>query len=723
MNNRFQEILNLAQAGQLTNALKKCDLAIKKKPKDANFLLLAASLHAQNQHYDKIKEYCLRATRIDPRNIHALYNLTVACLFLKDYESTIKYAQRLVKLDNKHAGAYANIALAYWHIGDLEKAKENALTANKFDSKIATNHNNLGLIYRGLKDLDKALSHFKQAMELDPQLAETYYNYGTTMLDAGDEQGNSYLDKALLIKPDYAEANNYKGLQLLESNNSTLAIAYFKKAVSAKPDYVEAYCNLGNAFMDEQEFKSAELMYRKAIEFDPSYASAYNNLGNALLDQDDFRQHHKEAEQYYLKAIELAPELDDTYKNLAVCYQGEGMHEEALHYFKIYNARVPDNEVVVAGMASVHERRGEYNEGKALIEPFIHNKDVSADIVLTYAKLARHFKHEDEAITLLLKIDDENILNKLRIEKYYALGKLTEPKDDADATFGYYKEANDLEDEEHDFTHEKKIFDNIKSYFTKGKIQSLPRSKNTSRLPLFIVGMPRSGTSLAEQVLASHPDVYGAGELENIYNLVQKIGNELTPKNNYPLCLDSMHSEYATTLAQEHVKTLQEMAPDAKYVVDKMPHNFFTLGVINLLFPDATVIQCKRSSIDTCLSIYFQHFNKHHSYSNNLEMLGKYYNLYADLMDHWKKTLDINIIELEYENVIANPEEEMRNLLEQCDIEWDPACLKFHENKRTVMTPSYDQVRRPIYTSSVAKWKKYEHHLEDLINALGNRAY
>ena len=303
------------------------------------------------------------------------------------------------------------------------------------------------------------------------------------------------------------------------------------------------------------------------------------------------------------------------------------------------------------------------------------------------------------------------------------MGKLSEPRGNADATFAYYKAANDLEDEEFDIAYELKTFDNTKSYFTKEKIQRLQRSENTSRLPVFIVGMPRSGTSLAEQILASHPDVYGAGELENMYNLVQKIGNELQPKNEYPLCLDSMSSEYVSKLADEHINALQQMAPEAKYIVDKMPHNFMSLGVINLLFPKATVIQCKRSSVDTCLSIYFQHFNKHHSYSNSLKKLGQYYNLYADMMEHWKKTLDINIIELEYEKVIANPEEEMRNLLAQCDIAWDPACLKFHENKRTVMTPSYDQVRQPIYTSSVHKWKKYEHHLGDLIKALGDRAY
>lgn len=722
MNKRFQEILQLAQTGQVTEALKKCERAIKKKPREVDFLLLAASLYAQSNQYDKIIDYCLRAIKVDPRNTNALYNLSVACLFIKDYKSAIQHSAALIKLDKKNARAYANLGLAYWHTGELEKARENALTALKLDSSIATNQNNLGLIYKSLGNMEAAISHFKTATKLDPQLAEAYYNCGITLLDAGDDQGNAYLDKALLIKPDYPELHNYLGLRLLDNGQAALSIEHFKKAITGKQDYAEAYCNLGNAFMAEQDYAAAEAMFRKAIEHYPDYASAYNNLGNALMDQDDYRQHYHEAVEYYLKAIELAPELNDPYKNLAVCYQGEGHHEEALHYFKIYNERVADDEVVIAGMASVHERRAEFDEGMALLEPFINKTGVSAEIIIAYSKFARHFKFEDRAIEALLGIDDSTISNKLKIEKYFALGKLADTRGDADATFGYYKKANDLEDTRFNLAEEQKKLENIQAYFSRDKMQSLPRAENSSRLPIFIVGMPRSGTSLAEQVLASHPDVYGAGELEDIYHIVQKISGELKPANHYPQCLDSLTAEYASQIADQHIQHLQSMAPEAKFIVDKMPHNFLTLGVINLLFPSASVIQCKRSSIDTCLSIYFQHFNQHHSYSNSLEMLGRYYNLYADMMEHWKNTLDINIIELNYEDMIANPEEEMRKLLESCGIGWDPACLKFYENKRTVMTPSYDQVRRPIYKSSVAKWKKYEPHLQELIDHLGDRA-
>ena len=729
MNTRFQEILSLAQSGQTQRALSKCEQAIKKKPRDSNLLLLAASLHAQNKDYRKIVDCCKRAATLDPKNFSALFNLSIAYAELGDYENVQRSCRKALLLDKKNAKVLSTLGLAQWKLGQLDEAKTSCLSAIQLEPHLATAQNNLGLVYKSLNDIESAIKYFKQANQSDPRLAEAYYNCGITMMDAGEESGISYIDKALLINPGYPEANNYKGLMLLESNQASASVEYFNKAIQNKPDFAEAYCNLGNALMEAQDFKAAENMYKKAIKYNPGFANAYNNLANALLDQDGFCQRGEEAEAYYLKAMEIEPELDDTYKNLAIYYQGEGIHEKALHYFRLYDERKPNDKIVIAGIASIHERRGEHDEGMALIKPFIESDDndansPGAEIIIAYAKLAKHFKQEDHAIELLNSINDDSIINKLRIDKYYALGKLTEPKGDADKTLLYYKQANDLDDEIFDLKTEQKIFNNITSYYSKEKLQSLNRSDNTSTLPIFIVGMPRSGTSLAEQVLASHPDVYGAGELKNMHNIVDKIGNELKPIHYYPSNLDNMSSEYASKLASEHIEALQALAPaDTKFVVDKMPHNFMLLGLLNLLFPKATVIHCKRSSVDTCLSIYFQHFNKHHAYSTSLEMLGKYYNIYADMMEHWKNTLDMNFIELEYENMIANPQDEIRSLLERCGIEWDPICLKFHETKRTVMTPSYDQVRRPIYTSSVAKWKKYEHHLGDLISSLGARAY
>ncbi|RDH81011.1 MAG: hypothetical protein DIZ80_12875 [endosymbiont of Galathealinum brachiosum] len=723
MNKKFQEILALAQTGKVDGALQKSIKAVKKKPKDINFILLTASLYAQLNDFDKVITYCLKALDLDKNNESALYNIGIAFLKAHDYKNALQYNNKAIALNPKNPKTLTNAGLASWNLGDFDSATNKYIAALKLDANNANTHNNLGLAYKSLKTYDLAIEHFQKAIKLQPSMAEGLYNLGITLIDTGDTSGNEYVDRALLTNPNYPEANNFKGLALFENNQNTLAIEHFTKAIKNKEDYFEAYCNLGNAYMQDRLFHAAEKMYRKAIEYKPDYANALNNLGNALLDQENYSQHYEEAEALYLKAIELSPDIPDAYKNLAVCYQGQGKHDLALKYFNEYDIKIPNDEVCVAGMASIYEHQANHDQGLEIIKPYLDKEEVHTEIVLAYGKLAKHHKLEEHAITLLEALDDEQLITKHKVEKYFALGKLYESSKITDKTFISYKKANDLDEDKHDLDETKKMFNNIKEYFTKEKIQSLKRSENNSDMPIFIVGMPRSGTSLAEQILASHPTVYGAGELENIHNIVQQIAVDLKPADSYPQCLDNMSTKYATEIATQHLTTLQAMSPDAAKIIDKMPHNFLGLGIINLLFPNATVINCLRSSIDVCLSIYFQHFNKHHSYSNSLEMLGKYYNLYADLMEHWKDTLDINLIELKYENVITNPEQEIRALLEKCNLEWNPACLEFHKNKRTVMTPSYDQVRRPIYTSSVEKWRKYETFLPELIDNLGDRAF
>lgn len=722
MNKQFQEILNLSHSGSNKLALKKCKSILKKKPREVNILLLAASIYAQNNDMNSVVSYCEKVLHVDPLNQSALYNAGVAFLSINKHEKAKAVLEKLTNIAPEHASGHTNLCLAYWHLGDYEKALETGLTATKLAPDSATSHSNLGLVYLSLNNYTDSQLHSEKAISLDPSLVSAYYNLALAKLDAGNDNGNSDLDKALSINPDYPEANHRKALFLYENNKISESLYYFKKAISSKTDFYEAYCNYGNALSKEQQFNAAEAAYRKAIEIKPDYAGAYNNLGNALLDQDDFRKNFKEAEKCYLKAIEIIPDLYDAYKNLAVCYQGEGLSEKALHYFKIYNKHIPGDQVVIAGMASVYERNGDYDEGMQLIEPFLNNSALP-EVLLSFAKLSVHFDQIAEAIKSLENINDADINSKIQREKYFLLGKLCEKQKVSEKAFKYYKKANDLDQDKHDIKHSEKIFKNITNYFTKNKIATLKRSTIKSTLPIFIVGMPRSGTSLAEQILASHPDVYGAGELENLHHLVQKIGNDLMPRDSYPSSMDNMSTDFANDLTTSYLNTIKEMSPDSKHIVDKMPHNFLGLGVINILFPEATVIHCKRSSIDTCLSIYFQHFNKHHSYSNNLEILGDYYNLYDDLMNHWKSVLDLNIVELQYEDVISNPENEIKKLLEHCNIDWHPNCLNFHKNKRTVMTPSYDQVRRPIYNSSVAKWKKYEQYIQPLIEHLGNKAY
>ena len=237
--------------------------------------------------------------------------------------------------------------------------------------------------------------------------------------------------------------------------------------------------------------------------------------------------------------------------------------------------------------------------------------------------------------------------------------------------------------------------------------------------PVFIVGMPRSGTSLTEQILASHPEVFGAGELNDINESIAKLPAMIRNNNTYPGCIKDLNQEIADKLAQEYLTRLDSFSTEKKRITDKMPHNFVNLGLISLLFPEARIIHCLRDPRDTCLSLYFQDFGWIHPYATRLENLGNYYVQYKRLMKHWTSVLDTPILTIQYEDIISDQEHISRELVNFCGLDWHDDCLQFYASTRTVATASYDQVRQPIYKKSIGRWKNYEKHLDPLTMALG----
>jgi hypothetical protein len=250
------------------------------------------------------------------------------------------------------------------------------------------------------------------------------------------------------------------------------------------------------------------------------------------------------------------------------------------------------------------------------------------------------------------------------------------------------------------------FIDNLISSYTHESVSRLPRSSHSSDRPIFIIGMPRSGTTLVEQILASHPDVYGGGELKEISTMVSSVR------------LGGLRQEDCDALARQYLKHLSELSATARFVTDKMPQNFLHLGFISLLFPQAHVIHCIRDPRDTCLSCFFQDFGYAHAYRYKQEVLGKYYNQYQRLMRHWRDVLDIPILDVSYEALVADQAGSTRAMLEYCDLEWDDRCLRFYENTRIANTASLDQVRRPVYTRSLGRWRHYEPYIQPLLASL-----
>jgi len=267
----------------------------------------------------------------------------------------------------------------------------------------------------------------------------------------------------------------------------------------------------------------------------------------------------------------------------------------------------------------------------------------------------------------------------------------------------------------------KEAIDQMISYFT--KLFYLQRSSlgDPSERPVFIVGMPRSGTTLTEQILSSHPQVESAGELKDMEEIMRRIHSEGRHNKHYYEVLSKMKDADSRQVAGVYLATLRRYSNSALRVVDKMPHNYEALGLITMLFPNARVIYCKRDAMDNCISCFMHHFSEFHGYNSNLEKLGLYYRQHVRLMDHWKSVLPIDILESRYEDLIADQEAMSRRLIDHIGLEWDDVCLQFHEQERSVKTFSRWQVRQPIYTTSVKRWKRYDKHLEPLKLALGDQ--
>jgi hypothetical protein len=249
-------------------------------------------------------------------------------------------------------------------------------------------------------------------------------------------------------------------------------------------------------------------------------------------------------------------------------------------------------------------------------------------------------------------------------------------------------------------------------------MEKLPRASNTSALPVFIVGMPRSGTSLVEQILASHAAVQPGGERGDIINIVESLKSHPGLSGTYPELLDTITPDLIDELSDDYLNMIGTLADGRVRFIDKTPFHGIHLGFINMLLPGSRIIICNRNPVDTCLSIYFHRFNDAHKYAASLTQLGTFYRHYARLVEHWIHVLDIDVLQVQYEELVSDSERIMRGIVDFCHLDWQPECLSFYNSRRIVNTPSYDQVRQPIYSSSVNRWENYAHYLEPLLLSL-----
>lgn len=454
-----------------------------------------------------------------------------------------------------------------------------------------------------------------------------------------------------------------------------------QKALELAPRDPEGLANLGLMYQGLRSLDQAEEALRKSLALAPQNAMGWLTLGNV---QKDALQ-YDDALVSYRRALQINPRLVGAYNNIALVYRDRGELDEAAVNFRRALEIMPDCAEAFHGLAKI-KKFTEVDDDVRALQALLQRKDLSLD---------------------------------QRVHLNFAFGKVLDDLGDYDLAFSCFKEANDLKRStiRYDAARQEAFFQAIRNAFTPTLFECFETAGYRDATPIFIVGMPRSGTTLVEQILASHSGVFGAGELYVLNDLVTATARTVDgavlayPENVAALTPADYHE-----MGHRYVDAVRRVEATCAHITDKMPQNFLYLGLIRLILPQAKVIHCVRDPVDTCLSSYVNFLG--HEFACDLEELGRYYRLYEELMAHWRTILPGGFLDVRYEDLVTNGEAVTRRLLDFCGLPWEDQCLRPHAAARPVKTLSVAQVRQQVYTSSLERWKRYRDHLGPLLAVL-----
>ena len=481
--------------------------------------------------------------------------------------------------------------------------------------------------------------------------------------------------------PRHPDAVNLMGVLAIEAGQNSIALDYLREAVRLAPKQAIYRNNLGNALIIAGQFEEALPHLRRAVTLDPNYAEAWCNTGKAWRMIGD----REAAEKYFRKTLTLSPGF--------------------------LRAQ--------AGLAEIESEMGRFEQAALAFEKILdldpRNVDALCGIVQT-----RKFAEKDPIIPLFMKVlRDPALRDDQRAPLHHAFAKICNDVGLYADAFKHFARGKELKKLKFHMELHRETYAAARKTFTREFFASRKHYGIRDGRPIFIVGMPRSGTTLTEQILASHPLVTGLGELPDMRRLARALGYGSAKPEDFTSNVEKLEWAGTRELVSTYLRAFSRAEPGQIRLIDKSPHNYETLGLITLLFPNARIIHCRRNPLDNCVACYMQNFSESHGYNGDLAVLGAYYREYEALMEHWRQVLPNPMIEINYEDMVTNQEATTRRLVYLMGLEWSDECLRFFDLERQVRTPSRWQVRQPMYSSSVGRWKRYDTFLGPLKTALG----
>ena len=658
-----------------------------------------------------------------------------------------------------NADAHNILGVSLQAQGKSAEAMEELRRAVELAPKAGNLRANLGEVLRLNGELDEAREQLEKAVEAEPKNAQALNNLGIVHYEQRKyKEAADYYRRALEVRPNMAEALNNLGNALRVLGDLDGAIDAYQGALLHREVYPEAYNNLGTLLQQDGRMEEAEHALRKSVMQNPRYVEAHNNLASLYAAQ----KKEVDALRVISDTLKFAPRHPATLLLTAKIQMRRNNHPAAEQAARMVLQAEPKNAQALTVLGQVLHETDRYDEALEVLEQAVQEAPKSAEALNFYGVALKSVGRLDEAREYILKALNLNRgmfgayanLNDLvdfsqgegaelfkRMDAIMSSAKNQETEPFLALHFAYAKALDDRGEHERALEHyivggrmkraqlnydEAEVFgffDSIRDAFPKEIFENRPYAGIDDERPVFIIGMPRSGSTLVEQIVSSHPDVYGAGEVKYLSRALGQLRDRFPSLPKFPQMMPKLSPPQLDIVANNYLKALTKDAGEAKRVTDKLLTNYFFVGFLHLLYPKAKFVNTLRDPVDTCLSGFTKLFKDDMPHSYDLAELGRYYGKYRELMQHWEKVLPQGVLKtVQYEDVVADTEKEAKALIEFLGLEWNDKCVDFHKSDRPVKTASVAQVRRPIYNTSVQRWKKYGDGLQPLVDAIEGKS-
>jgi len=636
-----------------------------------------------------------------------------------DFKTTLEQLEGILDADPNFADALYMKAVCFRYLKRPERAFETLEILKSVVPEFGRAFQEQGHLYRASGQKEKALSAFQTACQYNPVLLSSWTAQAELLQELSHKPQNIHAARAQVQRIKALPKDVVTATHFLAEKRLIKAENLCRHYLRTHPKDTDAMRILAEIAENFGAMEEAEFLLESAVEFEPARIQLRLDYLQILRRRQKLQSAFEQAKYLY----DREPKNTTFMAQMAICHMQLGDYQTAIELFKKVQQEEPRNFANLTSLGHALKTSGENEKGIAAYQKAYKAQPSHGEAYFSLANL-KTYKFTDQEITdMSAQIASTDLTYRDRIHFLFALGKAYEDRKDYQKSFAFYKDANDLGRQQmrYDADNMTEALQEQINACTSAVLNARAGQGHSAKDPIFIVGLPRAGSTLLEQIVASHSQVDGTQELGNILSLAHKLrGRGRTKENSqYPKEIDKIPTEKLAEFGRKFIEDTRIHRQNAPYFIDKMPNNFRHIGLISLILPNAKIIDARRHPMACCFSGFKQHFAEGQEFTYGLEQIGKYYRDYVKVMEHWDEVLPGKVLRVEYEDVVADTETQVRRILTYLELPFEQACVDFHKSKRSVRTPSSEQVRQPIFKSGLEQWRNFEPWLDPLKEALG----